>query len=411
LARLGRGLASTRLALALIIILAVLCALGLVIPQAPGLGFGSPEYFRWVEDLGPWALILGYLGFLDMFESPWLIATAALLAINSVACVTRRLLARRMTPAAPGGSGEAVVAGFDSEAGAGPEATAVGRAGLGLGLRSSVIGRAGRHVLHLGVLVVLAGVVVAASTGFQEPFFVVTEGGERAVGRDTGLVVRLASLETDYYQDGTPKEYRSLVQVTQGDGAQIEGVVAVNRPLAVGGVRLFQAGLGPAPELLVTRSDGSVLYHGVVALAGLSTDSGLSRPTGVFRMVHPPLDVRVVGSVVGGDDPDFAPGEIALEFFEPGSSTSMGWTKLKQTQTAAAADISFTYAGMRSFTVLRVTEDPGRLVVWSGCGLFLLGLVMTLFWPGAGRAAPRGSKTERADRQGGSRPRRETGHA
>jgi hypothetical protein len=128
-------------------------------------------------------------------------------------------------------------------------------------------------------------------------------------------------------------------------------------------------------------------------------------------MVHPPLDVRVVGSVVGGDDPDFAPGEIALEFFEPGSSTSMGWTKLKQTQTVAAADISFTYVGMRSFTVLRVTEDPGRLVVWSGCGLFLLGLVMTLFWPGAGRAAPRGSRTYRADRQGGSRPGRESGHA
>ena len=57
LAWLWRKLASARLTLFLIVVVAVLCIVGLVLPQAPGLDFGSQEYFDWVDSLGPRAQI------------------------------------------------------------------------------------------------------------------------------------------------------------------------------------------------------------------------------------------------------------------------------------------------------------------------------------------------------------------
>jgi cytochrome c biogenesis protein ResB len=332
---LWRKLTSTRSALVLMLIVGVLCILGLALPQAPGLRFGSAEYFDWVDGLGPWAQILGLLGFLDVFQSPWLIVAGALLGLNCLACMIKRLLKTR--------------------------------------------GRLGPYVLHLGLLVLLSGIAVASLAGFQDPFFVVAEGGQRAVGQDTGLELRLASVHTEQRPDGSFREFRSQVEVLRDGRAPLEGAVSVNHPLAVGDVRFFQAGLGPAPVLLVKDTGGSALFEGTVPLTGLLTTEGVSRPSGAFRLETLSLDVHVVGPAMDGSDSSLATDEIGLQFVQPGSSTSMGWLRLRLGETVSISDLDFTYADSRSFSVFRVTRDPGRFVVWSGFALFILGLVLCLF--------------------------------
>lgn len=337
LAWIWRKLTSTRLTLVLIAVLGVLCVLGLVLPQAPDLRFGSREYFDWVDGLGPWAQILGLLGFLDIFESPWLIAAGALLAINCLACVVKRLFKTR--------------------------------------------DRLGQTLLHLGLLVVLAGIAVAGLTGFQDPFFVVSEGGQRAVGRDTGLDLKLDSLHTEYWPDGTFRDFRSQVEVLRDGKPLVQGAVSVNHPLTAGGVRFFQAGLGPAPALLIKDTSGRTLFAETVPLTGLLTTDGVARPSATFRIETLALDVHIVGPATGPVDAALAKDEVGLQFIVQGSSTSMNWMKLKLGETVSIADLDLTYADSRSFSVFRVTRDPGRFVVWAGCSLFIVGLLLCLSRP------------------------------
>ncbi len=377
-------LSSPGLTLILIAALAGICIIGLVVPQYPGLESASATYGEWVRDLGPSARIPGLLGFLAIFSSPWLIAVAALLGVNTIVCVASALRARRVSSAGLGPMREVEV----------PPVLARARKHIedhGYRVKTSgpreiraeknSFGRVGRYVVHVSLVIMLLGIVYAAASGFQEPFLVVSEGAERAVGHETGLTVRLASASVVYWPDGSAREYRSSVEVLQGGHSLVKGDVVVNHPLSAGGVRLFQAGFGPAPEVLVTDESGVELFHGAVPLSDVLATSGASRPVGMFRLESPPLDIQVVGSAVDVVDPELSDDQVVLQFFEPGSSVALGSAVLAPDQSLSVGGLTFTYGDMRDFSVFTVTRDPGRVVVWIGCGLLLVGLAILLFWP------------------------------
>ena len=59
---------------------------------------------------------------------------------------------------------------------------------------------------------------------------------------ETGLTIELHSFTMEEYPDHTPRRFASDISVLTEDGKTVRGIVEVNRPLKVGGWRIYQYG-------------------------------------------------------------------------------------------------------------------------------------------------------------------------
>jgi len=81
---------------------------------------------------------------------------------------------------------------------------------------------------------------------------------------------------------GTPRTFRANVHYWTGaDGKEHKGVIGSNRPLAVGGEKVYLVGHGYAPVVTVRDGQGEVVFRGPVAF--LPQDSDLTS-TGVIKV-------------------------------------------------------------------------------------------------------------------------------
>ncbi len=276
---LNRTFSSVRLAIFLIFFLAALSLLGALIPQVPSELASDPlSRTWWLENvaysrLGNWALFLGSIGLLDVFHSFWFLGTGALLAANVVFCLFNRIRSARLIIANPrpvksmdfysDGALHQVYA--DIRLPAARLHTLVNETLVKCGYtvecaddavriffsghknRLAPLGSIG---IHLSLLIFIAGFIFSSYSGFRDASFIVAEGAERRIGFGTGISLRLDSFSDEYWPDGTPKDYRSEVVISE-NGAEVKrGTIRVNHPITYKGFRFFQAFFGPAVNFL-----------------------------------------------------------------------------------------------------------------------------------------------------------------
>ncbi|MDI6797880.1 MAG: cytochrome c biogenesis protein ResB, partial [Desulfatibacillaceae bacterium] len=116
--------------------------------------------------------------------------------------------------------------------------------------------RLGAYIIHAGFLLVLAGGLAGAHWGYsgsirlepgQSTNLVRTNGGEQI--KKLPFTLACNDFAVTFWEDGTPREYRSFVTVFDEDGESFEQVIRVNHPLRHKGVSLYQSTYGQAsPE-------------------------------------------------------------------------------------------------------------------------------------------------------------------
>lgn len=114
---------------------------------------------------------------------------------------------------------------------------------------------------HLGVFIA----IVTATLGNgdkKEVNMIVSEGETEwhatdAEGGifDPGIAIELHDFIMDVYQDGSPKRFASDITVYTRDGKNIRGTVDVNKPLKVGGWKIYQYGYDVASGTGSTYSE------------------------------------------------------------------------------------------------------------------------------------------------------------
>ncbi len=99
---------------------------------------------------------------------------------------------------------------------------------------------------HLGLFVVLVCATLG-STDKQTLDMTLTEGGSETAGVredgksvETGLSVHLNDFIMETYPNGMPKRFASDVVVRDKSGADIPGVIDVNKPMKVDGWKMYQ---------------------------------------------------------------------------------------------------------------------------------------------------------------------------
>jgi cytochrome c biogenesis protein len=399
---------SMRLALVLMLGLALLGLAGSLIIQAPPGVAGDPAaYNAWLQGLKPkyggFTTIFDKLGLLNVFSSVWFRGLTVALTTSILACSIKRAPTlwkaavhprTRMTEtfyeSAP--YSQAIATQTTAE-----DAVAITRRVLKAHRYRTIVdpdtttgithvyvdqnrwAPFGTVIAHLAVVAVLVGGMAGSIMGYRDEGFAVPVGSTVAVGGGTGLSVEAVSFSDSYYENGAPSDYASSLLVYR-DGTQVAAkTIRVNDPLEVDGTAFFQSFFGPAAVMAVTDASGASLYAGGVPLLWSSDDD--TRRIGQFVLSDQNFLVYVVGVASGRVDANIRAGQMQLEIYRTGEEQPFAIETLNQGEPVAIGGLTYTFEREQQFTGLIVARDPGQPLVWLGALALVLGCFLVFMFP------------------------------
>ena len=406
-----RFFSSVRLTLVLLILLAAVSIVGTVIPQ----GEGMAEFAR---GLSPGALeVFRALQLFDVYHSFWFRILISTLALNLIVCSLDRLPSTlRLFRSAPRPDRKKPFEEIPPEHGFRTDRALEDAADMAESLfrkshkkvaRKSgesevfLYGERGRlslfavYVVHLSVLLILAGGIVGSILGF-EAFVNIPEGDsvDTVRLRDTrgpkplGFRVECIDFDVSFYENGSPKEYRSELRFVDGETTE-EATLRVNHPFTFQGIRFYQASYGSIPgnavELLIRREgspgEGTRLHvhrGESVPLPGGEDSFVVEDIRQDFMRMGMGPAARIVVQPAAGEPLAFwvflHPERVASRFSE-------SFRTFPKLNPSAFEPYTFRLEEVESryYTGLQVNRDPGVPYVWAGFFLIVGGLFAAFF--------------------------------
>lgn len=245
------------------------------------------------------------------------------------------------------------------------------------------LGRLGPYITHLSILLILLGGMIGGLWGFKE--YVEIDEGDTVSIPHTGFRLRLEDFEVEYYPDSKmPKDYKSALAIIDGGKEVLRKTIEVNHPLIYKGIWLYQSSYGLGEVKVVTinvaKSDTKP-GQDFRAKTGETFDiPGTDLKVKVARFVP---DFVMAGSEVysRSEEPDNPAAQ--LEVYEKGKLKLTQWVfyKFPDYHQSQEIDRQFKLSGFEAshYSGLMIVKDPGVAVVWTGCGLLVAGLMATFF--------------------------------
>jgi cytochrome c biogenesis protein len=295
-----RQLTSMRVALLLLVLLAVAAVPGTVFPQR---GQDAAKVAQYIADHGTLGTWLDRLGVFEVYTSVWFSAIYLLLFVSLVGCILPRsrqhwAALRARPPRTPRRFGRFPVqtsaSSSDEPRAVAQRAAAVLRRGRryrvdvhdeGGGTWSASAERGylretGNLVFHLalvGLLVAIATgqllhyraqVLVIQGNGFanaETSFDTFEHGRAFDAARLEPFTVRLDDFAARFDPDTLQsRDFTASVTVTEPGAVPVARTIKVNHPLDVGGTKVYLQGNGYAPEVTVHDAAGEVAFSGPV---------------------------------------------------------------------------------------------------------------------------------------------------
>ncbi len=396
---------SIKVAIVLLILLIAASILGTLIPQ----GRTGQEYLVRYGQLGG---LFQRLQFTRLYQSFWYIAILALISLNIIICTLVRLspkLRRAFRPKCDLDPKSVLVLKVKDKIkmALAPDAAVLAvKAMLGrhnyrvrehaaekkhfLLARKRILGIFGSDVVHLGLLIILAGGIISGLAGVRGSL-TLSENQTLPVPQ-AGFSVRLDKFITEFYPDGNIKDWKSNLTILDGDKPVLQKSVEVNHPLSYKGFAFYQSGYGSNwenPELevwLKKKSDPGYLKNIRLRIGQPAAVDGEDLSLTATRFL-----------------PDFVldeknqPSNRSLEPNNPavlirgeraGAEVFSGWIFAKfpdfaQMHQAKESEFKPELKDVKApqYSVLQTAKDPGVSLIWVGCTVLMLGLFLAFYWP------------------------------
>lgn len=379
---------SVRLAIVLLILLAITSIAGTVLPQ------GEPMQF-YLENYPNLFKLIKAAKLYSMYDAWWFVAIMVLFAINLIVCTINRLpitmqlyskdfldISKERLLKAP--SCTKIILSRPEEA---RQLTEAFHKAAGGGKTRSVAGAElilaeegkwscwGLYILHSSIIVIMVGALIGNFLGFKGNLMlfegeasdqIVERGSDRNI--PLGFTIKCEDFDVEFYDNGAPKEYLSELTIFENNKEVLKKTIRVNDPLRYKGITFYQSSFDSAPEVKfnITSASGASKALNIPAFDRIWwEEAGLH--FGLMRFL-PNVHGTVAANIWISDKKS----EPQAIWFVQGREKEFNYGG--NLYKATVKEVS-----QRFMTGLQVKKDPGVWVVWLGCVLLIAGFVV-VFW-------------------------------
>ncbi len=387
---------SLKLTISLLILLAVLSIIGTLIMQ-------NATRSEYIQRYGPGLYeVLNFFNLFDMYHSWWFSAILLLLVINLITCSIHRLpgilsqisresgeLEDRMLKAIPYVERIQIPNPAKREENIQSSLTKwyKNRGRIETERAITLFSEKGRYsrlgvpITHLSILVILIGGIIGSLYGFRghveilegetvNEIFLRTKDEEKPKPID--FSIRCDDFKITYYDlpgrnEKHVKEYTSIITVLENGKEVLKKTVQVNHPLHYKGLAFYQSNYGTIITL-------GIQWRNKKEKATFEVPVGVTVPVpnsnNLIRVLQYALQVHNLGE------------GVQAVLFKPNQEARPFWLLKASPKFDEQRGDAFvlTFEGYKEYTGLSVTKDPGVWVVWIGCGLMILGLIVSFFF-------------------------------
>jgi len=392
---------SLKLAIFLMITMAILATVGTVIQQGE-----RPEvYIKEYGESAYWWFVK--LGFIDIYHSWYFSTILVLLCINSMTCFHQRFPAiwRSIRQDKVNVTAQFIqnlkcsaTVDLPAERGRVTEDMALAFAERGYRVvvnkgdaettiyaTKGIMGRVAAHVAHLSVTVIVIGGILGNVIGFRD-FGVCLEGETYHIPQGN-FDLHVDKFWIDYYDNGAVKSYNSTLTVIENGESKLTKTITVNDPLVYKGIWFYQSSYGDSWDRVekarvVVREKATDKVVGEAILdwkkEAVLKDLGLKLQLTEFvaDFGFDAKDKRVYSKTVEHENP-----AIKLAITEREQTLTSPWVFYNYPDLfeIQGSKYKFELTGYlaKKFTGLQITKDPGVLLVWIGSTLLVVGVTLS----------------------------------
>ena len=256
--------------------------------------------------------------------------------------------------------------------------------------RKRTLGLFGSDIVHLGLLIILAGGIISGLGGFRRNL-IFHEGDTLSIPK-ADFKLRLDKFETEYYPNGTVKDWKSTLTVIENEEPGMRKTVEVNHPLSYKGFVFYQSDWGwnwenPSLEIWAKkREDPSFLKKIELKIGQRVKLEGENIKVSVLHFV-PDFVMDEKNQVTTRSLQPNNPAAF-IEGWQEDEKIFSGWIFAQfpdyaQIHSEKETDLSFELKDFRAeqYSGIQMSKDPGVNIIWVGCTFLMIGLVVAFYWP------------------------------